>query len=138
MVGTNEERERRVRRNSQEEMTDALPIIARKVKVDFGDLHFEPISEEEKKQQERVADSAETGKDWKVVPLDWYDNNAAITEMFHALSITFPVGETFFIDSVMHYAPILQKEHPELWEKVRRLPEPMTRMHASYDVTETV
>ncbi len=47
-----------------------------------------------------------------------YDNNAALTEVFHALSVTFPVGETFFIDSVMHYAPKLIKDHPELWQEV--------------------
>lgn len=52
-------------------------------------------------------------------PLDWYDHSPAITEWFHALSVTFPAGETFFINSVRHFAPVLEKEHPELWRNVQ-------------------
>jgi predicted metal-dependent hydrolase len=34
---------------------------------------------------------------------DWLDNNAFLTAFFNTMSITFPVGEKFFIDSVRHY-----------------------------------
>ncbi|MEZ5572120.1 MAG: metal-dependent hydrolase [Halioglobus sp.] len=35
---------------------------------------------------------------------DWLDNNAFLTAFFNGMSITFPVGEKFFIDSVRHFA----------------------------------
>ncbi len=41
---------------------------------------------------------------------DWYDNNAFITAWHNALSITFPEGEKFFIDSVRHYADEITDE----------------------------
>ena len=46
---------------------------------------------------------------------EWLDNNAFLTAVFNGMSITFPAGEKFFIDSVRHYGndvtdPIL-KEH---------------------------
>lgn len=46
---------------------------------------------------------------------EWLDNNAFLTAVFNGMSITFPAGEKFFIDSVRHHAdevtdPIL-KEH---------------------------
>lgn len=46
---------------------------------------------------------------------EWLDNNAFLTAVFNGMSITFPAGEKFFIDSVRHYAddvtdPVL-KEH---------------------------
>jgi hypothetical protein len=39
-----------------------------------------------------------------------------LTEYWHAFSVTFPAGETFFIDSVLHYGPQLREEFPELWQ----------------------
>ena len=71
------------------------PIVARRVNLDFG-----PLPEDDK-------------------PFDWYDGDAAQTEIFHALSITFPAGETFFIDSVLHYGARIKAKAPELWEQVR-------------------
>jgi predicted metal-dependent hydrolase len=50
--------------------------------------------------------------------VDWCDNDPVVTEFFHALSITFPAGETFFIDTVLHYAPRLQKTHAALYGDV--------------------
>ena len=46
---------------------------------------------------------------------DWYDNHPFKTAWFNAMSITFPLGEKSFIDSVRHYAdkitdPKLQSE----------------------------
>jgi predicted metal-dependent hydrolase len=35
---------------------------------------------------------------------DWFDNHAFKTAWFNAMSITFPLGEKFFIDSVRHFA----------------------------------
>ena len=35
---------------------------------------------------------------------EWLDDNAFLTAFFNGMSITFPVGEKFFIDSVRHYA----------------------------------
>lgn len=35
---------------------------------------------------------------------DWFDNHAFKTAWFNAMSITFPIGEKFFIDSVRHFA----------------------------------
>ncbi len=45
---------------------------------------------------------------------EWLDNNAFLTAFFNGMSIAFPVGEKFFIDSVRHYAdritdPVLQE-----------------------------
>ncbi len=46
---------------------------------------------------------------------EWLDNNALLTAVFNGMSITFPAGEKFFIDSVRHFAgevtdPVL-KDH---------------------------
>ncbi len=46
---------------------------------------------------------------------DWFGGSAFKTAWFNAMSITFPLGEKFFIDSVRHYAarisdPKLQRE----------------------------
>jgi predicted metal-dependent hydrolase len=46
---------------------------------------------------------------------EWLDQNAFLTAVFNGMSITFPAGEKFFIDSVRHYAgdvtdPVL-KDH---------------------------
>lgn len=35
---------------------------------------------------------------------EWFDNHAFKTAWFNAMSITFPLGEKFFIDSVRHFA----------------------------------
>lgn len=35
---------------------------------------------------------------------DWFDRHAFKTAWFNAMSITFPLGEKFFIDSVRHFA----------------------------------
>jgi predicted metal-dependent hydrolase len=35
---------------------------------------------------------------------EWLDDNAFLTAVFNGMSITFPAGEKFFIDSVRHYA----------------------------------
>ena len=71
----------------------SMDIVPRKVIVNFG-----PIP---------------------IVPFDWYDNSPAITEFFHALSVHFPAGETFFIESVAHYAKEIKAKNPALWERVR-------------------
>ena len=34
---------------------------------------------------------------------DWLDNDPFKTAFFNALSMTFPAGERFFIESVRHY-----------------------------------
>jgi predicted metal-dependent hydrolase len=48
---------------------------------------------------------------------DWFGNHAFKTAWFNAMSITFPLGEKFFIDSVRHFAP--QIEDPKLAEDIR-------------------
>jgi predicted metal-dependent hydrolase len=35
---------------------------------------------------------------------EWLDDNAFLTAVFNGMSITFPAGEKFFIDSVRHFA----------------------------------
>lgn len=48
---------------------------------------------------------------------DWFDGHAFKTAWFNAMSITFPLGEKFFIDSVRHYAG--QIEDPKLQAEIR-------------------
>lgn len=48
---------------------------------------------------------------------DWFDNHAFKTAWFNAMSITFPLGEKFFIDSVRHFAGQIQD--PKLTEDIR-------------------
>ena len=48
---------------------------------------------------------------------EWLDNNAFLTAFFNGMSITFPVGEKFFIDSVRYYAD--QITDPALKEDIR-------------------
>ena len=48
---------------------------------------------------------------------DWFDNHPFKTAWFNAMSITFPLGEKFFIDSVRHFAD--QVEDPKLQEEIR-------------------
>ena len=45
---------------------------------------------------------------------EWLNNDAFLTAVFNGMSITFPAGEKFFIDSVRHYRadvtdPVLQE-----------------------------
>ncbi|CAA0078415.1 Uncharacterised protein [Halioglobus japonicus] len=48
---------------------------------------------------------------------DWFDNHAFKTAWFNAMSITFPLGEKFFIDSVRHFSDRI--EDPKLKEDIR-------------------
>ncbi|MEZ5570833.1 MAG: metal-dependent hydrolase [Halioglobus sp.] len=48
---------------------------------------------------------------------DWFDNHAFKTAWFNAMSITFPLGEKFFIDSVRHFSG--QIDDPKLSEDIR-------------------
>jgi predicted metal-dependent hydrolase len=47
-----------------------------------------------------------------------YASDAAVTEVFHALSATFPAGEAFFMKSVRHYELQLREQDPDLWQDV--------------------
>ncbi|MDE0951569.1 MAG: metal-dependent hydrolase [Halioglobus sp.] len=48
---------------------------------------------------------------------DWFDNHPFKTAWFNAMSITFPLGEKFFIDSVRHYSD--QITDPKMNEDIR-------------------
>jgi predicted metal-dependent hydrolase len=48
---------------------------------------------------------------------DWFDNHPFKTAWFNAMSITFPLGEKFFIDSVRYYSD--QIDDPKLNEDIR-------------------
>jgi predicted metal-dependent hydrolase len=48
---------------------------------------------------------------------DWFDNHPFKTAWFNAMSITFPLGEKFFIDSVRYFAD--QIDDPKLNEDIR-------------------
>lgn len=48
---------------------------------------------------------------------DWFDNHPFKTGWFNAMSITFPLGEKFFIDSVRYFAD--QIEDPKLSDDIR-------------------
>lgn len=48
---------------------------------------------------------------------DWFDNHPFKTAWFNALSVTFPLGEKFFIDSVRHFVD--QIDDPKLLEDIR-------------------
>ncbi len=49
---------------------------------------------------------------------DWFDKHAFKTAWFNAMSITFPLGEKFFIDSVRHFAGDITD--PKLKQEIRR------------------
>jgi len=51
------------------------------------------------------------------VPRYWHSDSPAITHFFHALSLTFPEGEKFFIDSVRAYEGEI--DDPELLAEIR-------------------
>jgi predicted metal-dependent hydrolase len=78
---------------SAEKFSYGVPIVPR-----YPRMQFPPIAPITK----------ETG---------WYDNDPAITEFLHALSTVFPLGEKFFIDSVVHYRDRI--DHPKLQEQVK-------------------
>lgn len=49
------------------------------------------------------------------IPRYWFDNNVLLTHLHNAMSVTFPEGERFFVESVRAYRdritdPVLQKE----------------------------
>jgi predicted metal-dependent hydrolase len=48
---------------------------------------------------------------------DWFDNHAFKTAWSNSMSITFPLGEKYFIDSVRHFAD--QIEDPKLQEEIK-------------------
>ena len=48
---------------------------------------------------------------------DWFDHHPFKTAWFNAMSITFPLGEKFFIDSVRHFAGRI--DDPKLQEDIR-------------------
>lgn len=48
---------------------------------------------------------------------DWFDDHPFKTAWFNAMSITFPLGEKFFIESVRYYAD--QITDPKLQEEIR-------------------
>ena len=48
---------------------------------------------------------------------DWFDDHPFKTAWFNAMSITFPLGEKFFIDSVRYFAD--QIDDPKLQEDIR-------------------
>lgn len=52
------------------------------------------------------------------LPRDWHSGEPGISRFFDALSLTFPEGERFFIDSVKHYAGRIAD--PALKEEVKR------------------
>jgi hypothetical protein len=47
---------------------------------------------------------------------DWFDNHAFKTAWFNSMSITFPLGEKFFIDSVRNFSA--QIEDPKLQDEI--------------------
>ena len=38
------------------------------------------------------------------LPINWHSNDPAISHFYNGLSLTFPEGERFFVDSVRHFA----------------------------------
>lgn len=44
------------------------------------------------------------------IPEFWFDNNPFLTAVMTALSVSFPPGERYFIDSVRHYQPQITDE----------------------------
>lgn len=49
----------------------------------------------------------------------WHPRGPQDGHLFSALSMTFPAGEQFFVDSVRNYMDRLPKDNPELLEQVR-------------------
>ncbi len=70
----------------------------------------------------------------EALPLDWHSNDPAITHLYDALSLTFPEGERFFVDSVRYYLDRI--EDPELLAQVQdfiRQESIHSREHRSYN-----
>lgn len=66
--------------------------------------------------------------------LDWHPQGIAVTHLFNALSLLFPAGERFFMDSVRHYRDRIQD--PVLLQEVQGFigQEAMhTREHVEYN-----
>lgn len=53
----------------------------------------------------------------RALATDWFDGHPFKTAWFNAMSMTFPLGEKFFIDSVRHFAP--QISDPKLEDEIR-------------------
>jgi predicted metal-dependent hydrolase len=53
----------------------------------------------------------------EVLATDWVDGNAYATAIFNAMSMTFPVGETSFVDSVRYFADKI--DNPKLQEEMK-------------------
>src|SRR5690242_13496505 len=51
-----------------------------------------------------------------VVPRDWYDDDPFVTTHLNALSLLFPEGERFFVDSVKQLRHLV--DDPELRERI--------------------
>ncbi|MEQ9520275.1 MAG: metal-dependent hydrolase [Parvibaculum sp.] len=51
------------------------------------------------------------------LPVNWHSGNPAISHFYNGLSLTFPEGERFFVDSVRHFRD--QITDPKLLEDVR-------------------
>lgn len=51
------------------------------------------------------------------IPRYWADNNPVLTALLAALSVSFPPGERYFIDSVRHYKD--QVKDPELQHRIK-------------------
>ena len=54
----------------------------------------------------------------KQLSKDWLDNDPFKTAFFNALSMTFPAGERFFIDSVRHFRD--KVKDPKLKQEISR------------------
>ncbi len=52
------------------------------------------------------------------LPVNWHSANPVISHMYNGLSVTFPDGEKFFVDSVRHFRDEITD--PNLAEDVRR------------------
>ena len=53
----------------------------------------------------------------EVLATDWVNGNAYATAIFNAMSMTFPVGETSFVDSVRYFADKI--DNPKLLEEMK-------------------
>ena len=68
------------------------------------------------------------------LPIDWHSGNPAISHFYDALSLTFPAGERFFIDSVRLFADRITD--PELQRDIKGFyaqEATHSREHASYN-----
>lgn len=70
-----------------------------------------------------------TAFDVKDVPIYWNDGDPVLTRFFDALSVHFPDGERFFIQSVRNYQD--QVTDPKLKEEIRRFFRQETRQRVA-------